>query len=379
MASLLRASAESEARTLTRVGGSLVLLITIATASYFTANPFGRKPNDVISVAIEAPYVGQGVAGGTPVIMNGVTVGKVTSIASLSNGAVRLKADLQSGPTTGLTDTMGIDFRPSNYFGVTGVNLIPGKGGRPIHSGVQINITPKGNFSLQALLYRLGELSDQVVNQRLISVVDRATRYTDALNPLLETMLIVGESVTKVQAVSTERLLRNTTGMSVAFPGFVDAVVRLGDLFLHTPGGLGFDPQKDYKDNPFVPFYDDKLMNIYKAQLKWITEDREGYVYGPVKEWVDHAKTDLFGLIGKLEGSHIYDLFPVVEELRVISDVIPKLVNAEGVGDTLRELRARFERLYAGSGDQRAMQVRIILDSLPGVAAPLDLALGGSR
>jgi hypothetical protein len=37
-----------------------------------------------------------------------------------------------------------------------------------------------------------------------------------------------------------------------------------------------------------------------------------------------------------------------------------------------------LERMYAGSGDQRALQVRVILDSLPAVAGPLNLALGSA-
>ena len=38
---------------------------------------------------------------------------------------------------------------------------------------------------------------------------------------------------------------------------------------------------------------------------------------------------------------------------------------------------ARLQRLFAGPPDRRAVNVRIILDSLPGVAAPLD-ALGAA-
>jgi len=37
----------------------------------------------------------------------------------------------------------------------------------------------------------------------------------------------------------------------------------------------------------------------------------------------------------------------------------------------LVELRTRFEKLYSGTPEQRALRVRIVLDDLPGVAAPL--------
>ena len=78
---------------------------------------------------------------------------------------------------------MGIDYRPSNYFGVTGINVIPAAE-RPAASQWHADqIKPKGNFSLQALLYRLGELSNGVFDQRLISVIERATRYVDGLEP----------------------------------------------------------------------------------------------------------------------------------------------------------------------------------------------------
>jgi hypothetical protein len=58
---------------------------------------------------------------------------------------------------------------------------------------------------------------------------------------------------------------------------------------------------------------------------------------------------------------------------------VPKILSPDSFAYTITELRKRFERMYAGSGDQRALQVRILLEHLPGVAAPLGQALGGSR
>jgi hypothetical protein len=350
----------------------------VAIAVNWAINPFGRTPKNVISMAIETPYVGQGVVSGTPLIMHGVKVGEVTAVSSLPGGRVRLNANVQSGPTTGLTDAMGIDFRPSNYFGVTGVNLIRHEGGQPLRSGIEISVTPTGNFTLQALLYRLGELSNQVVTPRLIDVVDRATRYTDALNPLLETMIIVATTVTNVQTVSTEQLLRNVTGINVAFPGFVDALVNTGDLYLKTDFGIGFNADEDYKNNPYVSTYDTALLNQYNTARHLLASNPDEFAYGRMKEWLKGAETDLFSKVGNLESSHIYELFPVVEEVRVMADVVPKLVPAGDIADTLRELRTRLERMYAGSGDQRALQVRVILDELPGQAGPLGLALGAA-
>jgi hypothetical protein len=381
---LLNTSAESETRTLTRVGSIVVVAIVIAAVLYLVVNPFRGKPRDIISLAIDTPYVGQGVAAGTPVIMHGVKIGQVVSVASISGGGVRLETDLQQGTTHGLTDAMGIDYRPSNYFGVTGINVIPAETGRPLRAGMQINITPKGNFSLQALLYRLGELTNGVFDQRLISVIERGTRYVDGLTPLLETVLMVGNSVAKVQTVSTERLLRNATGVSVAFPGFIDALTSTGNDFLHTYF-VDFDWEKYKKDSKYYSVIDDQTRQHFEANVKLFREHESkdmGFFNKHWSELLDLARTDLFSPLGYLEGSHINDLTPVLESVRGLTDAVPQIVSPDNFAYTLTELRRRLEHMYQGSGDQRALQVRLILDRLPGVAAPLGLAgaagMGGS-
>ncbi|MEB3034052.1 MCE family protein [[Mycobacterium] nativiensis] len=375
---LLNTSAESEARLLAKVGAVVVLSVVIATILYLVAEPFTGKPVDQISVAIETPYVGQGVVKGTSVIMHGVKVGQVTAISSRPGGGVRLQTDLHAAPIAGLTDTMGVDFRPANYFGVTGINLIPGENGQPLRDGASVSATPAGNFTLQAMLYRLGQLSHQVINQRLISVVERGTRYTDALNPLLETMITVATSVTDVQTASTQRLLRNTTGITIAIPGLIDGLINTGDLFLHSKEGVGFNADEDAKSNPYLSSYDDTLLEYYNTTRMLVESDPDKVAFGRLDEFLAGAEEDLFYPIGKLEGSHIYELYPVVEEARILVDLVPQLIRPPEIADTLRELRSRLERMYAGSGDQRALQLRIILDELPGVAAPLSLALGGA-
>ncbi|MBL3746956.1 Mammalian cell entry related domain protein, partial [Mycobacteroides abscessus subsp. massiliense] len=56
---------------------------------------------------------------------------------------------------------------------------------------------------------------------------------------------------------------------------------------------------------------------------------------------------------------------------------VPGLVTPVGINDMMGELRSRFEKLYGGSPEQRALQVHIVLDQIPGVQAPV-LAMGGT-
>jgi hypothetical protein len=338
-----RASEEREARILTAVGMGLATCAVLAVTAFAVVDPFGGRPSDQFGVVIESPYVGQGVATGTALLVHGAKVGEVTQVSSVPGGGVRMAAELRQGPTAGLTDAMGIDFRPANYFGVTGINLRPGNGGQALVNGSLIKTTPAGNFTMQALLSRLGELSHGVFTPHLVDVVQRATDYTDGLNPLLETMLVVSTSVTNVQSVSTAQLLTNTTGISVAMPGFVNGMMSTGNYFVH-------------------------------ATLDNVTEDFYKNTYQPT---IAFTNTSLFGATGNLLTSHSTELAPMVDMIKVLTDVVPGLVPADAIADTARELRTRLERLFAGSPEQRAINVRVVLDSLPGVAAPID-AVGGT-
>lgn len=379
---ILHATTEAENRILGRMGLIATIIIVITAVLYFIVDPLARKPHDVISLTIQTPYIGHGIAEGSPVILRGVTIGQVTSVSAVSGGGVRLETDIQSKPARSLTDTMEIEFRPANYFGVTGIAVAPGKNGSPLRNGLKIDIKPRSNSSLQSLIYRLGELSNGVFNQRLVSVIQRATQYVDAFDPLLETALIVGESVAKVQTVSTEQLLRNTAGVSVAFPGYINTLINTGDSFLHSYMGTGpgdYDPEEFKRKYPFWPVLDDSVHAQFDDFARLIQSTVATHEFYD-KQWIplfDKARTQFLSVVGTLESSHINDLFPIVESVRALADTVPKIVSPDSFAYTLTEIRTRLENIYAGSGDERALNVRIILDRLPGVATPLGLLMSG--
>lgn len=360
---LFRMTADAEARRLRLIGGALLLSLALV-VGLLVLNPFHSRAGDRLSVALTVPYLGQGVKSGTPMMMHGVKVGEVRSITNLPDGQVRLDTELQVQPADGLNDSFEIDFRTANYFGVTGVNIIPGAGGERIRNGASITATPKGNYTLQTLLYRLGEITDGVVTPQLIQVIDRATRYTDGLTPLVETMVVVAEAVTKVQTVSTERLLRNATGASVALPGLVQGILDAG---WHINQGSGFAIARVSAPDAMlgsdeIPVIGEPLSDEY-----WNTRARPTF---------EVISGEFFGAVGNLLSSHSTNLGSAVNLVKTLTDTVPGLLAPEDVGASLTELRSRFEKMYAGSPEQRALQVHIVLDNLPGVAAPIN-AMGG--
>jgi hypothetical protein len=370
---MLRGSSKYQDRVLA-VTGTVVLLCIALVAFFVVANPFGGRSDDHFSIAINTPYVGQGVAVGTAVVLHGVKVGHVTNVTNTAGGGVRLATDLEKRPLQGLTNTMNIDFRPINYFGVPGINLVPNTGGQELRDGSEISLVPNGNFTLSELLSQLGNVSEASLTPQLIKVIDRVTRYTDGLNPLFETAVTVTQALADVQTVPTEQLLANTSSIAGAFPEYIDSAIeastRITDYGYYP--GQTFPPastsvaklQYPYLEGVQVPNLADRTDDDFqKTDIAFIKVAADG----------------LFAAVGKLLYSHVDDLFPLITGIKALTDATPPLLRPADIAQKLAELRSRFEKLYAGNGDQRAVSVRILLDSLPGVAAPLGIAVGGSE
>lgn len=364
---MLRGSEESQDRALTLIGAAVLLCVVLAVLGA-AVNPFGGRSADRMSVAIETPYVGQGVQPGTAVVMHGVEVGQITNVAPTPGGGVRLVTNLQKRPVAGLTDTMNIDFRPINYFGVPGVNIIPSPDGQPLRDGSHITVVPKGNFTLPELLYQLGAVSDAALTPKLINVVDRVTRYTDGLNPLFETLLIATTAVADVQTVSTAHLLANTTSSIAALPAFAQALIDGGARHVD----LDYYPERiSAPPPPATTGPDNTPPYVDQVSVKDYADESQDYIDNVLRKYLEITSVGLFAAVGKLESSHVDDLLPQIEGIKALTDTVPPLLRPADIAQTLAELRSRAERLYAGDGEQRALQVRILLDSLPGVAAPL--------
>jgi phospholipid/cholesterol/gamma-HCH transport system substrate-binding protein len=364
---MLRGSDEYQNRVLVVIGGAVALCIALV-ATLTVANPFTTRPAGMFSIAITTPYVGQGVQAGTAVVLHGVKVGQVTNVSNMASGGVQLESELQTQPTRGLTDTMNIDFRPINYFGVPGINVIPNAGGQPLRDGSRITLQPTGNFTLSELLDQLGGVSQAALTPKLIKVIDRVTRYTDGLNPLFETAVTVARAVQAVQTDPTEELLAKTTSAVTAVPPFAGEALIAGRRIIDSryyPGQVR-NPAASSGPRVEFPFLQD-------ADVPSVGEIPPEFFATRWIPFLDLSANGLFAAVGKLLTSHVDDLFPLISGLKTITDTGPVLLRPQDVAEKLAELRTRFETLYAGNGDQHAVSVRILLDSLPGVAAPIGI------
>ncbi|WP_245843410.1 MlaD family protein [Mycolicibacterium vulneris] len=355
------------------IGGAVVLCIALA-VGFAVLDPFGGRAKGLFSISITTPYVGQGVEAGTAVVLHGVKVGQVTSVKTTASGEVQLDTDLETEPTRGLTNTVHIDFRPINYFGVPGVNLVPKPGGQALRDGSKITLMPTGNFTLSELLNQLGNVTEAALTPQLIQVIDRVTRYTDGLNPLFETAVTISRAVEAVQTDSTEDQVTKLSSAIAAVPPFADEAIIAGRRIIdysYYPGQIR-EPAASAGPRYEYPF----LQNAITPSLGDFSED---YFKAHFLDSLDAAQKGLFAVVGKVLSSHVDDLLPLISGIKVITDTGPVLLRPGDVAEKLAELRSRFERLYAGNGDQHAISVRVLLDSLPGVAAPIGLVTEGTR
>lgn len=368
---LIRGSQKYQERVLLTIGGSVVLLIVFALL-IAVVDPFGGRAKGFYSIAITAPYVGQGVQQKTAVVLHGVKVGEVTDVRATASGQVELVTDLEAAPTRGLTNKLDIDFRPINYFGVPGINLIPKPGGQLLRDGSRLTLTPAGNFTLAELLRQLGDVSQASLTPQLISVIDRVTRYTDALNPLFQSIVTVSRAVEAVQTEPLENQVGRLGSALTAVPPFANELVialrRVHDYSFY-PGQTRGDAKSSGPTltHPYI-------VDAITPSLGDVNEEffKKHYLLS-----LDQIQNGLFKAVGKLVASHVDDLFPLISGIKALTDVGPVLLRPADVAQKLAELRDRFEKLYAGNGTQHAISVRLLLDGLPGVAAPLGISTEG--
>ncbi|MDO3402706.1 mammalian cell entry protein [Mycolicibacterium neoaurum] len=369
---MLRGSQKRQDRVLATIGASVVLTAALVT-TLVVVRPFSGRAADQFAVGIETPFVGQGVEEGTPVVLHGVKVGRVTAVTNNADGGVQLQTELQAGPTKGLTDAMNIDFRPINYFGVPGINLVPNAGGQALQDGTDLSLVPTGNFTLSELLKQLGDVSQSSLTPELITVIDRATRYTDGLNPFIETAVTVTRAVDAVQTVPTEQLLTNLSTSIAAFPAFTDAAVEAGTRSIkydYYPGQVR-DPAAASVAKLQFPY-------LVDAEVPDIAAYTPEQFQNTVIATMDVIEKGLFGSVGKLLSSHVDDLVPLISGFQAVTDMGPVMLRPADIAQKLAELRNRFFTLYNGDGTQRAVNVRLLLDSLPGVAAPMGIVAEGT-
>lgn len=328
---------------------SMAAIVTVVTVLVVAVAVYGIRlvvdDDDNLRIRVSTPSVGPGVKSGAAVILNGAEVGHIVDLRR-ADDAVLMDLELSPAKVEGLTDTFGMDFRPENYFGVTAVNIFKGSGGSELRSGVTLTRDVAPDYTMSTMIERSSLLVDGGLNAEMVRILDDILRYTNGLTPLLRAGLVFADQVAKTQRALPSELLGDANSILEVFPDFLGQAVESGYTIYQ--GKYNRLPDGSIGIN-------DRVLNMSDAGLKV-------------------ASGTLFAAAGTLLRSHATELTPAVEIVRLYADVVPDVLGNGTLGPKLRTVLNRFTTAFGGTAGQPSLRLRVVMDDLPGVAAPLGLA-----
>ncbi|MCF8571341.1 MlaD family protein [Gordonia sp. HY002] len=335
----VRGSVGNQTRTLVTAGSTAIIVIVLALIVTAVVYPKATEPSGT-EVHLVLPASGPGLKEKSKVLLRGAEVGVVTSIDSTDPYSVQVDIALDEAAAATLTDTFDVDFRPANYFGTTAVNLIAKPGGGSISDGETIARDSAPDFTMSTMLEHGSIVVDGSLTRDVISSLNKVTKYASGLSPLIETMIVVSDNVSRTQKQLPSTLLGKLNDITAVFPnanvealGALDAITNA--QFNRMPdGSRGAD--KAYHD----------LMN------RSLTVASDG----------------LFGAIGTLLASHATELTPVVTSIKYLADEVPGVMGDASNMTKLQKAVEGLERSFKGPKGKQTLQLRILLDSVPGLS-----------
>jgi hypothetical protein len=314
--------------------------VLVALVAWVTPRMSAR---DTLKLSVDVPSVAPGVGAGTKVILRGAEVGEVTRLDRTAGGAVRIALTLRPDQVRGLTDSFGLDFRSANYFGLSAVNVIGRPGGQPLTDGQRLRRLPAGDYTMSTMIENASIDVEGTLTKPMISALDKVVRYTDGLTPMIQTGIVFADRVAHTQQAYPSVLIGDMNQILDVLPAFDYEVV----------GGL-----YQLFDNRFNRLPDGSF-GLSVAEF-----DEAGQGLGL-------AASNLFGAAGHLLASHGAELTPVVGMVQAFSDIVPDVLDGGTAAAKVGTLLDRYNHAFTGPADAKTLNMRIVLDELPMIAAPL--------
>ncbi|WP_237754965.1 MlaD family protein [Nocardia nova] len=302
------------------------------------------KPEDGWPVTLVTEQIGDGVAAGTDVRIDGVGVGKVTDIGPAAFGTQRISMRLDPKRLHGLDDSLGIDYAPANLFGISEIELRRGPGGRPLRPGSVIALTGARadgvyDATMGSLLRSMSQVSTTVLTPQLSTLIARLATDMQAFTPFMQAAISLARTVADTQRMDPSVLLENFGRALGPTSELVDATTSVIDR-IYTIDVLR-------NNRPTIDAGLDMVMNKLFPTLT----------------------TTLFHT-GAALGGYTDMLAPL---LSVLGQMVPDPhTSSAQLGQVIERLRTAMPDTGAGP----ALNLDLDLTGVPGLAVPL---LGGAK
>lgn len=214
-------------------------LVTLASVVAVTAtwqlHSVLKRP-DVLRIQLYTNLVGDGVTPGTDVVLSGVAIGKVATIAPTPEGRQLITLSLQPSKVTGLTDSLNVDYAPSNLFGISAVVLKRRSGGAPLQMGQVVDLTAGdrvADVTVGSMMRELSTSANEVLTPQLAALIKRAATDLAAFTPTLETLISVGRAIAVTQRYPSSFLIEQYAAFIKGVATFSGSTIELINEIYH--------------------------------------------------------------------------------------------------------------------------------------------------
>lgn len=329
-----------------RIIGVSVVTLSVLAALVWRAVP-DSVPADQIHVTLITSSVGEGVASGTDVRLDGVRVGSVDGIVAANQGRQRVELDLEGAQLFGLTDALTVEYAPGNLFGISSLQLHPGEGGTVLANGTTVDLTGHNSgrvtdATLSALLKSAGALTGSVLTPQLTQLLAQLSRNVRGFSPLLQAMGTTARSFVETQQLPPSVLLAQYGAAMAGLPSLLS-------------GGLAV------------------LQAAYTNQYFQSPEHMARYsqMFGNIQTQLLPAVVQAASNGKRYFGGFMPILTAILE--RLASSVSTPERSAQQLSDLLDRVGAMFHDTAGGP----VVNAHVELELMPGLSAPLAALLDG--
>ncbi|MDJ0392669.1 mammalian cell entry protein [Rhodococcus sp. G-MC3] len=318
------------------VVGALTLVACVVLVFAVRSVNNARQP-DPLQIQLRTSQIGDGIAPGVGVRLNGVHIGTVAAVDAKLGGTQLLTLALDRTQVAGLTDSFHVDYAPSNLFGISEVVLKEEAEGYPLVNGALVDLTKSArvrDVTMGNLLRSLSDTTLTVITPELTDTLNQFASSLDSFTPLLEAMVSVSTAIADTQRYPSSFLIQQYGAFFVGVGGFTDGMIKLVD-------------------------------RIYNIDA--VRNDRERFDTG-----VSLVIDDLFpGISGLLNTADSY-LGGYADTFAVLVGQVAQTVPEPGQSHAdLSALLDRLDRSFRPTIDGPAIGLDILLRETPVLAVPL--------
>ncbi len=316
--------------------GVLTLVVVVAMA--FTWNAVSARRGDgELQIQLRTSRTGDGVVSGAGVRLNGVQVGRIKEVESATGGTQLITLSLDGTQLYGLSDSLRVEYAPSNLFGISEVVLRRGDGGNPLRDGAIVDLTAADRVddaTMGTLLRSLSATTLTVLTPQLTEVMNQIGTEMRAFAPLVQAMVGVSRAIADAQRYPTSFLIEQ-------YASFFNGVAKFGDGFVKL------------------------IANIYHIDV--LRNDRAHFDVG-----VSLVVDQLFPLISRVLGTANGQLGGYADSLTVLlTQLVRTVPDPDRSHADLSELLDRLDRTFQDTPDGPQVGLDVVLRGMPGLAVPL--------